>query len=540
MEVDYIVIGAGTAGCVVARELSDRGYSILILEAGTNNSSDEAIQNASTIDSLGLILNAKYLDNIPSVVQKEIGKSLFYSYGRVWGGSSAINAMLYVWGSRGLYKKWESFSDERWSWAHIKESLIQNETYTGGGTNERGHRGPVDVYQNRYRVKNTLSEFFVKAVHKATGVPIVDDYNGSFDECVAYFMQFSYKLDKFGKKRRESSATAYLDEIITQGNEIFPDGFGENIKLISKATVNKVNFDSKRAVSVSYVRNGHSETAFASREIIVCAGAMTPTILQRSGVGDKQCLESLGIKSIVNNPNVGRHLKIHTAISCAVEVETSRIQQMLKLHPEAGIFGQTFLKLGHSQRRLQIIPFVFAEGIIPQEVILLGNWQYDPRKATNLISFFLVDLHPKSSGEVNITHSDTESNPKVNFHAYEEEDDVEFGVQSYLTLYEIIQEMKSSDKDGIYRIIYPPEKCFKRKLAKYVKASSTLFYHYSSQCRMGREKKDSVVDSKLKVFGTEGLRIADLCVCPIIPDGNTGATAFMIGHRASKIILERK
>lgn len=528
MEADYVIVGAGTSGCVITRKLCDRGYSVLVLEAGTNNSTEEDIQNPSTIDSLTLTLKAEYVDNIPSVVQPVIGKYLLYSYGRVWGGSSATNGMLYVWGSPQLYKQWEILSDKNWSWHNIRKSLIQNETYTGRTEGQRGNHGPVDVYQNRYKIENTLSEFFVQAVHRVTGVPIADDYNAGYDECVAYFMQFSHKINKDGKKIRESSATAYLDPILS--------GRNKNITLLSKCTVNKVGIHGNRVCNVQYIRNGKSEKVYAKKEVILCAGVMTPAILQRSGIGDKNYLESLGITSVMNNSNVGRHLKVHNSISCAVEVETSRIEKILRLHPEAGIFGHAFMKLGHNHRRLQIIPFAFAEGIIPSEVFLANNWKFDAKKPTNIIAFFLVDLHPSSSGAVTIVNSDPQSNPKVNFRSYERKEDLNFGVQSYRILYKIVKEMRNLDKDGVYRIVYPPKNAFQEDLTNYVKASAGLFYHYASTARIGRSPAKAVVDSDLKVFGVEGLRVADLCVCPIIPDGNTEAAAFMIGQQAAYLI----
>ena len=337
---------------------------------------------------------------------------------------------------------------------------------------------------------------------------------------------------------RESSATAYLGpEVITQGNEICPDGVGRNILLLSKCTVNKVLFKNKTASKVLFTRNGITQTAKARKEIVLCAGAMTPTILQRSGIGEKCYLQSLGIKSLVNNPHVGAHLKTHNAISFAVEVATPLIKNINK----DGIFGQAFLRMGHWHRRLQILPYAFVEGIVPEFVILQGGWQYDPEKPTNLISFFLVDLQPKSEGSVRIKHSDPDSIPEVAFNAYSCPEDLEFGVDAYLVMYAILQEMQKLNPAGIYKPVYPPSKVFEKgreELIKYVRITGVNFYHYASQCRMGSSQENAVVDNELKVFGVENLRVADLCICPIIPDGNTEAAAFMIGRQAARFILD--
>ncbi|HDR3650527.1 GMC family oxidoreductase [Bacillus sp. SM-B1] len=550
---DYIVIGAGTAGGVIAKKLTDdKCTSMLVLETGTNmpNSSPSIVTAANLANDNRLSFNTL------SKTEATIGRQLRLSGGRVIGGGSQHNFMAAVRGSRNLYDSWAQLLDNNaWSYDSIRSLFIENETYIGmtQSPQERGSNGPIFIRQQKIPDQG-LIQTLAQATSDVLGIPIVEDYNTGIRDCTFFKTQFIQKEIGDGKFVRSSTATGYLNEnIVTQGNESHPDEFGvdqRKLVIFTKTTVDKILFKEKRgtsiAIGVQYVRNGVSQRSYARKGIIVSAGMFSSVILQRSGIGKSTDLAEAGISTLVENDNVGHNFQTQYAIGMGVEVETTRLLQILSADPDQPIALGAFKKEeGLGGRRLQLIGFPLSI-FLPIQDVFINQWQFNPNNPSNVISLAMVDLNPKSKGKITVAHSDPEAYPSIDFNPLDNPDDLNFIVDQYIQTFNIMMKARELDPNGIYKVVYPPENIFnlpneeekRTRLADYAKATYTNFAHYGGQCRMGKSIEDGVVNEYLNVFGTQNLKVADLSISPILPDGNTSIPAQMIGLNAVRFIRE--
>ncbi len=556
---DYIVIGAGTAGGVIAKELTDdKSTSVLVLEPGTNMTKELSSPNGGTAQTLSS--DNKFSFNILSKLEQTIGRQLLLSGGRVIGGSSEHNAMLAVRGSSHLYNEWANIAGPQWSYNNVRDLFIENETYTGEtqNPNERGTEGPIFIRQQMIPT-NGLNTVLAKATSDVLRIPIVEDYNTGIRDCTFSKSQFTQKEVSRGMFIRSSTATGYLNKhIVTQGDEFDPDEIGvgrRKLGVIAKTTVNKVLFEQngqiQTAVGVEFVRNGKSQRAFARKGIIVSAGNFSSVILQRSGIGNSSDLAKAGINTLVESPNVGYNFKTHYAVGIGIEVETTRLLMVRSSDPDQPIPLGAFKKddeAGQREgRRLQLLGNIFPR-FIPVQDVFINNWNFNESKPSNIMSIGIVDLNPKSKGTIMAAHSDPEAYPSVDFNPLKNPDDLAYMVDHYIETFNIIKRARKLDPEGIYRVVYPSEDIFNLKdetekraqLANFAKASYNVLNHYGGQCRMGRNIEEGVVDGFLNVFGTENLKVADLSISPILPDGNTVLAAQMIGLNAVRFIRDQK
>ncbi|MFJ8456967.1 GMC family oxidoreductase [Bacillus paramycoides] len=550
---DYIVIGAGTAGGVIAKELTDdKCTSVLVLEAGTNmpNSSPSIVTAANLANENKLSFNAL------SKTEQNIGRQLKLSGGRLIGGGSQHNFMAAVRGSRDLYDAWaKSVDNNAWNYDSIRALFIENETYRGmtQSPQERGNNGPIFIRQQNIPDQG-LIQTLAQATSDVLGIPIVEDYNTGIRDCTFSKTQFIQQEIGNGKFVRSSTATGYLNEnIVTQGNESNPDEFGigrRKLVIFAKTTVDKILFKEKKgdriAVGVQYVRDGVSQRSYARKGVIVSAGMFSSVILQRSGIGKPTDLAEAGILTLVENQNVGHNFQTQYFVGMGVEVETTRLLQVLSADPDQPATLGAFKKeKGPGGRRLQLIglPLPF---FLPIQDVFVNKWQFNPSKQSNIMSFAMADLNPKSKGKITVAHSDPEAYPSINFNPLENPDDLNFVVDQYIKTFNIMMKARELDPNGIYKVVYPPENIFnltneeekRTLLADYAKATYTNFSHFGGQCKMGKNIEDGVVNESLNVFGTRNLKVADLSIAPILPDGNTSIPAQMIGLNAVRFIRE--
>jgi choline dehydrogenase len=549
---DYIVIGAGTAGGVIAKELTDdKCTSCLVLEAGTNMMQD--LSGASNPGSAVFASDNKYSFNVLTKNQPAIGgQQLRVSSGRTIGGSSEHNAMYAVRGSEEYYDELGNQFGPQWRYSSVRQLFIMNETYTGitQDSDERGTDGPIFVRQ-QIIPENGLTTILAEATSNVLNIPIVEDYNTGIRDCTFTKSQILNK-EEDGKFVRSSTATGYLnEEIVTQGNEFHPDEYGvcgRDLVILAETTVDNIIFLRKKgqniAVGVNFVRDGVSYQAFARKGIVVSAGNFSSVILQRSGIGRTTDLAEAGIPTLVESPNVGHNFQTHYTAGIGIEVETSRLLAVLNADPDLPFPIGAFKGEGPTGgRRLQLYGSV-TPSFVPVPVVLANKWAFDPSKRSNVMSIGIFDLNPKSRGTIIVAHSDPEALPSIDLNPLANVDDLNYMIDRYIDVYNIMKKASDLDKKGIYRVIYPSEDIFKltneaekrRQLADYVRATYRNLAHFGGQCRMGNSIQDGVVDGFLNVFGTQNLKVADLSISPVLQDGNNTMPVQMIGLNAVRFI----
>lgn len=555
---DYIVIGAGTAGGVIAKELTDdKSTSVLVLEAGTNMTNE--LSNPSVIAAINTTRGNRFSFNVTSELESTISRTLIATNDRTIGGSSEISDMYAVRGSKELYNQWASLVGNQWSYDQISALFIKNETYTGStqDPNERGTQGPIFIRQQSIP-PNGLINTLVQATNTVLGTPIATDYNTGIRDCTFHQTQIIQKEVSPGQFVRSSTATGYLnDHVVSQGNQSNPDEFGvdgRKLVILTKTTVNKILFKKKDglniAVGVEFVKDGVSHRKFARKGIIV----FSSLILQRSGIGKSDDLAKAGISTLIESPNVGHNLQIQGYVGLGVEIDTPQLLPIFFADPNYPLILGAFqaenpLNLLES-RRLQLIgaPIPF---FLPASDVISNGWSFDLTFQTtpSIMSFGIVDVNTKSRGTVLVEHSDPEAYPSLDFHPLENPNDLTYMVDQYKRIYNIIVEARDQLKypnNGIGKVVYPPESIFQlpdndpnkqHQLENYVKAAYTNF-SIGGQCRMGQTIQEGVVDGFLNVFGTQNLKVADLSISPLLPDGQPSAAAQMIGLNAVRFIKE--
>ncbi|WP_338448433.1 GMC family oxidoreductase [Niallia oryzisoli] len=553
---DYIVIGAGTAGGVIAKELSDdKRTSVLVLEPGTNMV--EELSNPSGAVAGILATDNRHSFNIMTNAEPNIGnQQLRVSSGRAIGGSSEHNAMYAVRGSSEIYDEWARLVGHQWSYDHVSSLFIKNETYTGRTQEpeERGRKGPIFVRQQTIPMDG-LTVTLARATSDVLRIPIVEDYNTGIRDCTFYKSQFLNE-EVNGQLFRSSTATGYLNKnIVTQGNEFNPYEVGvgrRKLIILAKTTVNKILFKEagryQVAVGVKFVRNGKSKIAYAKKGIILCAGNFSSVILQRSGIGSFDDLARAGIETLIDNPNVGHNFQSHFTVGLGVEVETNRILELMSADPSNPFPLGAFKGEGRQGgRRLQLYGSA-TPSFVPTSEVLENHWGFDRAKQSNIMSIGIFDLNPSSRGTITAAHSDPEAYPTIDLNPLGDPDDMDFMVEQYMETYRIMKRARELDPEGIYKVVYPPENVFKiknkeeqrKQLEGYVRASYRNLAHFGGQCRMARSMRNGVTDGFLNVFGTRNLKVADLSISPILPDGNTSMPSQMIGLNAVQFIRDEK
>lgn len=549
---DYIIIGAGTAGGIIAKELTDdMSTSVLVLETGTNMTQE--LSSGSNTGASAFNTDNRYSFNMLTKLEAPIGnRQLRISSGRAIGGSSEHNAMYAVRGSSEYYDKLGEQFGQQWKYESVRPLFIENETYTGmtQESNERGTSGPIFVRQQIIPEKG-LTTVLAKAASDVLDIPIVKDYNTGIRDCTFFRSQILNKKED-GRFLRSSTATGYLnEEIVTQGNEFYPDEYGvgdRELVILAKTNVDNIIFLKEKArniaVGVNFVRDGISDQAFARKGIVLSAGNFSSVILQRSGIGKSTDLAKAGLSTFVESPNVGYNFVTHFTAGVGIEVETSRLLAVQNADPDLPFPLGAFKGYSPAEgRRLQIYSSLTASSV-PAAVVVTNNWAFDPRKNSNVMSISIYDLIPKSRGTIMITHSDPEAYPSLDLNPLADVNDLNFMIDRYIDVYNIMQKAKCYDPNGIYRVVYPSEDIFKitdvaekrRKLADYVRASYGNTAHFGGQCRMGKSIRDGVVDGFLNVFGTKNLKVADLSISPVLQDGNNTMPVQAIGLNAAQFI----
>lgn len=527
---DYIVVGAGSAGCVLANRLSASGkYSVCVLEAGPPDRLPMiAIPGAFAYFMFSKKYNWAY-DSKPDPKLRH-GQPIFSPRGKTLGGSSAINGMLYVRGQKEDYDDWAELGNDGWSFAELLPYFKKSEHHeTLGGTEYHGVEGPL--YISTALPEYPMSEAFVIAAQEA-GFNYSEDFNGPDQEGVGY-----YHLNiKHG--RRFGVSAAYLKPALHR----------HNLTVLTEALVKKVILDGDRAIAVE-VRHKHSDLRLeATREIILSGGAInSPQLLQLSGIGDPEHLKSVGIECRHPLTGVGKNLQEHVDACVLVTSRidngfTSSVSGLLKMLPdtvqyffskkgklaksitEAGGFIRSRDELDRPDVQLHMLPLLFDDS--GRDLKLMSKPGY---------SCHVCVLRPKSTGTVLIRSADPFAAPEIDYNFFAHQDDIRVMVDGIRQARKILA-APALDKYRIAEIHPGPECQSDEDIFRKVQEKVGLVYHPVGTCKMGVDDQ-AVVDPLLRVRGLKSLRVVDASIMPALISGNTNAPTIAIAEKASDMVL---
>ncbi len=545
LQYDYVIVGGGTAGCALAAKLSDPDKhgryknSVLVLEAGSNLTKDPRILVNNIFEASANVSDPDISSvDLTYLLGREVNPYAVFAYtqGKQWGGSSGHNYLHAVRGTPSIYNQWAAITgDARWSYDNLLNNvMIPMEHYTPTDTiadpSQRGSRGPLFITQ----YPPLDGDSFYQAVSTATHAPLISDYNNPDLGDVGISATQNFITPPYSSGVRSYAANAYLTGEPSVGVAAIVDAkgnglHGRKLKIISNAYANRVLFSKKKvAKSVEYVLSDAKEAVFtakAKKQIILCTGTFEdPAILQRSGIGDATLLNSLHIPVVFANSNVGNHMTCQFGQHGVIGGAETTINI-----PEFGGgfigFAPTFNERIYQLVIINGLP-LFPSGIanalgITQGIDVVGG-----------------NITPGSTGNVAIVSRDPFTAPIINFDIFSDGPpnvpgtDANKVISFYNTLQDIAIEAGGT-------VLYPtPDQYAAGDFGLMTAAADTLlpFNHASGSCRMAASAADGVVDGKLSVFGVKNLKIASNSIAPVIEDGNTAYSAYVIGLEAARII----
>ncbi|MFM2409677.1 MAG: hypothetical protein RL481_505 [Pseudomonadota bacterium] len=530
---DYVIVGAGTAGCVVASRLAVSGATVLLLEAG---GSDRTIWIQLPIGYGRTFFDKRInwmYDTEP--VAGLGGRPSYWPRGKVIGGSGSINAMVHVRGQPHDFDDWRALGNVGWGWDDVLPYFIKAEDHDLGASAFHGTGGPQHVTDISAKAHPVCQRFIAAA--QSLGMPFTPDFNGEASEGVGIY-QINTR-----KGWRASTANEYLRPALKRNN----------VMLRSKAQATRILFEGKRAMGVEYRRNGQLEQTIARREVILCGGAInSPQLLQLSGVGDAQRLSALGIEPLIHSPTVGQNMQDHLAVSYFYKTSVPTLND--ELRPlfgkiKAGLRymldrggplsmsvnqGGGFVRSSPDQTRpnlqLYFTPASYTQTPLSERKLL----NPDPFSAI-LLSF--NSCRPTSRGHLHIRSDDPFEYPAIQPNYLSTEQDVaeaRIGNRILRTLADT-----SPLADIITQELQPGAHVQgDDALLEDFRARADTVYHPTSTCMMGKDAATSVVDARLRAHGLQGLRVVDASVFPTITSGNTNAPTVMVAEKGASMILE--
>jgi choline dehydrogenase len=527
LEFDYVVIGAGSAGCVLANRLSADGrHSVLLLEAGPK---DNNLWIHVPL-GYGRLFKEKTVNWMYQTEPEPglDGRTIFQPRGKVLGGSSSINGLLYVRGQHEDYDRWRQHGNSGWGFDDVLPYFKKAENQERGADDFHGAGGPLPVSDLVHA--DPLSAAFIVAAAE-TGIPVNPDFNGASQEGAGFFQTTTRR------GRRASTAVAYLR----------PAKGRRNLQVETSALAQRILFDGHRADAIEFRQAGVLRSARARKEILVSSGAYnSPQLLQLSGVGPADLLRQNGIDVVLDAPGVGHdlqdHMQVRVVMRCAQSITLNDVVNSPVRRILAGARYAAFRKgpltiaAGTSGAFFKTSPRLATPDIQIHFLPFSTDKMGERLHSFSGFSASVCQLRPESRGSLRIRSADPTAAPEIRINYLSTEVDRTANVEGLKVLRRILQ--APALRPYVVEEVDPGAKVSTdEELLNYCRARGSTIYHPASTCRMGSDPL-AVVDQSLRVRGLEGLRVVDGSIMPDLVSGNTNAAIIMIAEKASDMILE--